>query len=85
MTAAETDVSVMDASPDGRSIIIGSVKEESNIWRVAVRDGKELSLIRDLDAKLFPALSPDGQRISAVPASPAVPSPKWARLSFDEI
>ncbi|MEQ1921011.1 MAG: protein kinase [Pyrinomonadaceae bacterium] len=63
ISATETDFSVLDVSPDGRSIITGSAKEESNIWRVGVKDGKDTPLSKDIDVKLFPEMSPDGRRI----------------------
>ncbi len=59
----ETDSNVVDAAPDGRSIILSSGKEESNIWRVNLVDGIETPVARDLNAKLWPAVSPDGERI----------------------
>ncbi len=63
ITASETDSSVVDVSPDGRSIIYSSAKEESNLWRVNVADGRESPVIRDLNAKLWPAVSPDNNRV----------------------
>ena len=64
ITAAESDVSVADVSPDGRSIIVSSAKEEVNLWRVSLsKDGKETPIVRDLDVKLWPSVSPDGRYI----------------------
>ena len=64
ITAAETDNSVVDVSDDGQSIIIDSAKEESNLWRVSVADGQESPLARDLNAKLWPSVSPDNEKIA---------------------
>ena len=64
ITASETDNSVVDVSPDGQSIIIDSAKEESNLWRVTVADGQESPLARDLNAKLWPSVSPDNEKIA---------------------
>lgn len=64
ITAAETDCIVEDVSPDGRTIIVGSAREESNLWRVALNDGKELPVVKDLDEKLWPSVSPDDKRIT---------------------
>ena len=64
ITSAETDCTVEDASPDGRSIIIGSAKEESNLWRISVADGKEIPLVKDLDKKLWPSTAPDDKRVT---------------------
>lgn len=62
--APETESSVVDASPDGRSILLSSAKEESNLWRVTSADGAETPIARDLNAKLWPAVSADDQRIA---------------------
>ena len=59
----ETDSSVVDASPDGHSVILSSAKEESNIWSVTAA-GVESPVARDLNAKLWPAISPDSQQIA---------------------
>ncbi|CAN5364796.1 hypothetical protein BH10ACI3_BH10ACI3_04210 [soil metagenome] len=63
LTSSETDSSVVDAALDGKSIIFSSAKEESNLWRVTVSDGQESPLARDLNAKLWPAVSKDNERI----------------------
>ena len=60
----DTDSSVVDVSSDGRSIILSSAKEESNLWRVNFADGVESPVARDLNAKLWPAVSPDNQQIA---------------------
>jgi len=62
ITAAETDNAVVDVSSDGRSIIISSGKEESNLWRVSAADGQEAPFARDLNAKLWPSVSPDNEK-----------------------
>jgi eukaryotic-like serine/threonine-protein kinase len=64
ITASETDASVVDASPDGKSIIITSSKEESNLWRVAVQDAQETPVIRDINSKIFPAVSPANDKVA---------------------
>ncbi|MBK9528357.1 MAG: PD40 domain-containing protein [Acidobacteria bacterium] len=63
ITASELDISVVDAAPDGRSIIVSSAKEESNIWRVNVSDGQEAPASRSVNSELWPAVSPSGERI----------------------
>ena len=63
LTSAETDTSVVDASPDGTSIIVTSAKEESNIWRVGVRDGHEEYVSRDINTKIFPAVAPANDKV----------------------
>ncbi len=64
ITASETDASVVDASPDGRSILFSSAKEESNLWRVSVADGAEAPVVRDRNSKLWPSVSPDDTRVA---------------------
>lgn len=64
VSALETDSSVVDASFDGRSILLSTSKEESNIWRVDVADSRESPVARDLDAKLWPTISPDNQQFA---------------------
>ncbi len=64
ITASETDNSIVDAAPDGRSVILSSTKEDSNIWRVNIADGRESPLSRDLNAKLWPAVSADDGRMA---------------------
>ncbi|MBP6004617.1 MAG: serine/threonine-protein kinase [Pyrinomonadaceae bacterium] len=63
LTASETDSVVVDAAGDGTSIIFSSAKEESNLWRVDVLDSQESPVLRDLNSKLWPSISPDGERI----------------------
>jgi len=64
LTASDTDISVMDVSPTGDSLIIGSAKEESNLWRATLSDSQESPLARDLNAKLWPSVSPDNQKVA---------------------
>ncbi len=63
ITSSELDVSVVDAAPEGRSIIVSSAKEESNIWRVNVSDGQESPASRSVNSELWPAVSPSGERM----------------------
>jgi TolB protein len=62
LTATETDSSVVDAAPDGRSVILSSAREESNLWRVNLSDAQESPVSRDLNTKIWPAISPDDQK-----------------------
>ncbi len=63
VTSSDTDSSVVDASPDGKSLIFSSAKEESNLWLVRVKDSQESVLSRDLNANLWPAAAPDNSKI----------------------
>ncbi len=60
----DSESSVVDASPDGGSIILSSAKEESNLWQVSVTGGSESPVARDLNAKLWPAVSRDNERVA---------------------
>lgn len=64
ITSSETDSSVVDSAPDGRSIIVSSAKEESSIWRIRVSDGQESPVSRSVNSELWPAVSPDGERVA---------------------
>jgi Tol biopolymer transport system component len=59
----ESESSIVDVAPDGRSIILSSAKEESNLWAVPAAGGAEAPVARDLNAKLWPSISPDGSRV----------------------
>lgn len=64
LTASDTDCVVVDATGDGSSMIFSSAKEESNLWRVGVADSQESPFFRDLNSKLWPSVSPDGERVA---------------------
>ena len=64
ITAGETDTSVVDASPDGKTIIVASAKEESNLWRVGVVDSQEAPVSRDINSKIFPAVAPANDKVA---------------------
>jgi Tol biopolymer transport system component len=63
LTSTDTDTIVADASADARSVIVSSVKEESNLWRVNVTGGQEAVISRDINLKMWPAISPDNEKI----------------------
>jgi len=63
ITSTESDSIVLDPSPDGKSIIVSSTKEESDIWRVMVEHTGESPVSRSVNAELWPAVSPDSSRI----------------------
>jgi serine/threonine protein kinase len=60
----ETESSLLDAAPDGRSFILGTAKEDSQLWSVSAATGVERSVARDVNAKLWPAISNDNERIT---------------------
>jgi serine/threonine protein kinase len=59
----ENESVAVDASSDGRAILLSGSKEESNLWRVDLADQRETPVARDLDAKLWPTVSNDGQQV----------------------
>ncbi|MGB2753038.1 MAG: protein kinase [Pyrinomonadaceae bacterium] len=63
LTSSETDSIVVDAAPDGSSVIVSSAKEESTIWRVNVTDKVESPVSRNVNSELWPDVSPDGQKM----------------------
>lgn len=63
MTTSETDNTVVDASPDGDAFIVSSAKEDSSIWRVNLPDDQESSVSKSVNSELWPAVSPDGERV----------------------
>ncbi len=64
ITSSETDSVVIDAAPDGRSVIFSSAREESNLWRINTANSQETPLARDLNSKLWPAVSPDNAKMA---------------------
>lgn len=64
ITFAERDCLVLDVSADGAGILYGSAKEESDIWSVNLKDGKESTVASDIDAELWANVSPDGKSIA---------------------
>ena len=64
ITTSENDSVVVDAAADGKSLIVSSVKEESDLWRVGVADGQESPVARTVAAELWPAVSPDDSSIA---------------------
>ncbi|MDQ3130225.1 MAG: serine/threonine-protein kinase [Acidobacteriota bacterium] len=64
ITFAERDCFVLDVSADGAKILYGSAKEESDIWSVNLKDGKESIVASDIDSELWANVSPDGNTIA---------------------
>ena len=64
LTSAETDELVLDVSADSTKILYGSAKEESDIWGINLKNGKEFNLASDIDSELWPDVSPDGKTIA---------------------
>ncbi len=64
ITTSESDSVVVDAAADAKTLIVSSVKEESDLWRVGVADGQESPVARTAAAELWPAISPDDSTIA---------------------
>jgi len=64
LTASDTDSDIVDASSDGHSVLFSSVKEESTLWRVSVKDDGEEPLARNVNSELWPAGSPDSLKVA---------------------
>ena len=64
ISSAERDSFVLDVASDGTKILYGSAKEESDIWGVGLKDGKEFIVASGLDSELWPNVSPDGKSIA---------------------
>ncbi len=63
ITFSERDSFVLDVSKDGSMIMYGSAKEESDIYGVDLVNGKESQVVSEIDAELWPSVSPDGKSI----------------------
>ncbi len=64
ITFAERDCFVLGVAPDGTKILYGSAKEESDIWGINLKDGKEFTVASDIDSELWASVSPDGKTIA---------------------
>ncbi len=62
--SGERDSLVVDVSGDGSQILFGSAKEESDVWGVNLKDGKEFTLASNIDSELWPSISSDGKSIA---------------------
>lgn len=59
----ETASAVAAASPDGKTILLSSAREEANLWRVDIATAGKTSIARDLNVKLWPSVSPDNTKV----------------------
>lgn len=63
ITFGDRDSTVQDVSADGSRILFGSATENSDIWRVSLKDSKEAVIAADLTSELWPDVSPDNERV----------------------
>jgi serine/threonine protein kinase len=64
LTSEENDCLVSDVSSDGSRILIGTERQESDIWGVKVATGEEFAVTSEYGLEFWPDVSPDGQRIA---------------------
>lgn len=64
LSFSEQDSLVLDVSSDGTRILYGSAKEESDLWGVNLRDANEFIVASDIDAEIWPDVSPDGKTLA---------------------
>lgn len=64
ITFGDRDSFVLDVSPDGRKLLFGSAKEESDVWKVALKDGAESVAAAGIDSELWASVSPDSRSIA---------------------
>jgi len=63
LASPETASKVVASSLDGKSLLLSSAREEANLWRVDIESSNKTSIARDLNVKLWPAISPDNARV----------------------
>ncbi|MCO6509407.1 MAG: PD40 domain-containing protein, partial [Aridibacter famidurans] len=55
---------VVDASRDGGSVLVTSVREESDIWTARIDSAGESPFARGIDSELWPSSSPNGESVA---------------------
>jgi Tol biopolymer transport system component len=63
LTVNDSNIDVLDVSPDGTRILYATGREDSDLWRVELDGSKETQLTVDTGIELWPAVSPDGQKV----------------------
>ncbi len=64
LTFTDSDSFVVDVSRDGSNILIGSAKEESNLWQVSVESKEERSVSSSINSELWASVSSDGKKVA---------------------
>ncbi len=64
ITFENSDHHVADISADGSSVLFGSAKEESNLWKVNLATTEEISIASSIDSELWSSISPDNTKIA---------------------
>lgn len=63
LASPETASAVAAASPDGKTILLSSAREEANLWRVDIATANKTNIARDLNVKMWPSVSPDNTKV----------------------
>ncbi len=64
VTFGDRNSQVVDVSADGKSILFGSTKEESNLWKTDVQSKTEATVASGIDAELWPDLSRENGKLA---------------------
>jgi Tol biopolymer transport system component len=64
ITFGDADSFVSDVSADGKKILYGALREESDIYEVTVDTGEERQITSDVGCELWPDISPDGKSVA---------------------
>ena len=64
LTFGERDSLALDASADGRKILYGSSKEESDLWGAGVATAQEFPVAADISFELWPDVAPDSRTVA---------------------
>ncbi len=64
ITFGDKDSLALDVSADGAKILLGSSKEESDVWGVYVAKAEEFAFTSDINAELWPSVAPDGKTVA---------------------
>ena len=63
ITFSERDSVVQDVSADGKNILFGSAKEDSNLWYVEVEKAEDDLFKADINSELWQTVSPDNTEV----------------------
>ncbi|MEO6587809.1 MAG: hypothetical protein ABIP06_00655, partial [Pyrinomonadaceae bacterium] len=64
LTFGDRDSFAVDVSANGEKILLGSAKEESDIWGFNIKESKEFAVASDINSELWENVSPDGKTIA---------------------
>lgn len=64
ITSSEADSIVLDVSDTGKDILVGSAREDSNLWKVNVESLKEDVVASTIDSELWASVSPDNNKVA---------------------